>query len=201
MSAFLVRGYRRGAISELGGLVAWIVGLAAGVLYAPTAAVYFAKALPVLTERLTAWLTTTAAASRAEANPLITSPLGEILDLGLPVGPFLGEWLGRGFLTVIFFILIFLVVGGVVRLLASLISSAVNRSVLGGLNRLLGLVAGGLVGGLVLGLALSIAGFIAKLGPGGSPLGAAINRSVLTPHLVAWFVWVATQVKLWVARF
>lgn len=197
VSAF--RGYRRGAIREIGGLVAYIAGVLAAMAYAPKLAVYLVRAFPLLTDRLAAWLVGTAAASRAAANPLLTSPLGNLFDLGLPVGPLIGQWLANGFMTVIAFVLIFLVVLALVRWLASLVSAAFHRTPLGGIDRLLGLLLGGFLGALFLGLALSLATFFAKLGSAPGPEGpfrAALNGSVLAPQLTQLFAWAASQLKL-----
>lgn len=194
-----VRGYRRGAIREIGGLVAYIVSVMAAVIYAPRLAEYLVRAFPVLTDRLASWLVGTAAGSKAAANPLLTSPLGDLFDIGLPVGPLIGEWLARGFMTVVAFIILLLVVAALARWLTSLVSSAFHRTPLGGIDRLLGFAVGGFIGALSLGLALSLVTFFAKLGSAAGPEGpfrAALNSSALAPYLMQLFAWAATQLKL-----
>ncbi|MGB9886074.1 MAG: CvpA family protein [Moorellales bacterium] len=194
-----LRGYSRGLIRELGGLAALVVGLGAAVSYAPRLAEQLGRAFPLMVDGLASVLSGTAAGSEAAANPLITSPWGDLFDLGLPVGTLLGRWLGYGVLTVIAFILIFLVVAALVRWFSSLVSATVNRTPLGGLNRLLGLVVGGLVGALALGLALTLWTFFSQFGgrPPGGPLQAALAGSVLAPHLQQMFFSVALQLKTW----
>jgi uncharacterized membrane protein required for colicin V production len=183
----------------MGGLVAYVAALVVAVLYAPALAGHFARAFPVLADRLAAWLVGTAAGSNGVANPLTTSPLADLFGLGLPVGPLFGEWLSRGFLTVIAFLVLFLVVVALRRWVSALISEGFNRTPLGGLNRLAGFAVGGFIAALFLGLALSVVLFFAKLGgPAGveGPFRAALEQSVLAPHLVQLFVWAAGQLKL-----
>jgi membrane protein required for colicin V production len=197
---FALRGYSRGLVRELGGLAALLVGLAVAVPYAPRLGEQLGRAFPLVVEGLAAQLSASAAGTEASANPLLTSPLGDLFGLGLPVGTLIGHWLGYGVLTVIAFILIFLVVAGLVRWISSLASAAVNRTPLGVINRLLGLLLGGVIGAVILGLVLSLVGFFLQLGaqPGApGPWQAALKHSALAPYLQQWFFAVAMQLKAW----
>lgn len=196
------RGWQRGAVREIGGLVALAVGLGVAVAYAPAAAEHFVRSFPLLAERLASWLVGTAASSNGTANPLTASPLAEVFGLTLPVGPLFGEWLSRGFATMVAFCVLFLLVTGLVRWLSSLVSHGLNRTPLGIANRLVGFLLGGSIAAVFLGLGLSVVAFFFKLGGPAAvegPFRAALNHSVLAPRLIELFVWAASQLKSFVA--
>ena len=206
------RGYSRGVLSVFTGVVGYLAGLAAALIYAKPLAFFLEKQFAV----------TTTTANRLGGMPpqsvmtMSTQGMGsgEMTKAveGLSMPAFLkeqllqqlpatgaanfGQAISHGLAVLLIqaaaSIILILLATVLVRLLSGLVTRGIRYTVMGWANRVLGLVAGLAINGVILAVALGVISplLVLKSGLQGGPLtgvAGVLDRSVLAPYLMQVF--------------
>ncbi|MBO8168653.1 MAG: CvpA family protein [Thermoanaerobacteraceae bacterium] len=201
------RGYRKGLLNSLTGLVGLALGCAVASSWARPVAFYLDKRY-LITSRITPWLAAKlpdlGLLERPDKGGFFAGFFHQLLNK-LPLGsPAVSEGnliynLSFALLVAVVFLLLIFIATFLLRLLATAITATIKHTLLGGINRLGGLIVGLVTTAFILGLLLVVVTPLLAIStavPGGgilADINGAINRSVLVPKLMFLFKFIIQQ--------
>ncbi len=210
MALAAVRGYHRGLLSAITGLVGLLAGFSAALVLARPAA-DFLDARYHVAGKITVWLVDKFPGLTALAQPandsitadlyrtVLSAVAGNIAQTNVA-----GLVNGLGYMVwvAVVFLLLLVITSFTLRVLALIITKSISRTFFGGINRLGGLLAASLAMAVGLGLVLAVISPVLAAGaslPDGGSLGTfstALKESLLAPKLIFLFRFVMTKLFL-----
>lgn len=200
------KGFRRGFIGSLGGILSWIISLTVALSYNRTFAEYLDKQyglsvnlgqwiakimpLPNLSFKAdTVNLAIASAGVQEMALPdflkkILLDHIEQILETTQAIPVSLSEIIGMGlagmFIKGLSFLILFILTGLLVKFIIHLLNNFFGLTFLGPINRLFGMFLGLIINGLIITLVLGILSpMIFTSGQGGSTVSAIIHSSLL----------------------